>query len=90
MKRQGTGSKGPRDQGTESIAALLRRAMAPVGDDAGEARDLWPEMVRRLRAETAAEPARLRVPWFDWALAAGLIALLALFPAWIPVLLYYL
>ena len=87
MKKQGTGI---RDQGSGNIEALLRRAMPPVEDDAGEARDLWPEMVRRLRAEAAAGPVRVRVPWFDWALAAGLIALLALFPAWIPVLLYYL
>jgi hypothetical protein len=30
------------------------------------------------------------VPWFDWALLAGLLAFAALFPAAIPVFLYYL
>ena len=35
-------------------------------------------------------PAKVRVSWFDWALMGGLAVLLAIFPAWIPVLLYYL
>jgi hypothetical protein len=30
------------------------------------------------------------MPWFDWTLAAGLIAFFAVFPASIPLLLYYL
>ena len=48
-------------------------------------------MQRRLRAESVhACAAQVRVPWFDWALAGGLALLLAAFPAWIPVLLYYL
>jgi hypothetical protein len=67
---------------------FLRKAMPPVeGEFEG---DLWPQMQRRLRAETPPAPVKLRVPWFDWALAGGLAALLAFFPAWIPVLLYYL
>jgi hypothetical protein len=67
---------------------LLREAIPPV-EDAFEA-DLWPQMQRRLRAEAPAAPVKLNVPWFDWALAVGLVALLTFFPAWIPVLLYYL
>jgi hypothetical protein len=47
-------------------------------------------MVRRMRVQAAAPPVRLRVPWFDWVLAAGLAGLLATFPAAIPMLLYYL
>ena len=85
MKSTGSGI---RDQG--SIEQLLRRALPPVGERQGNESDLWPAMRRRLRTEGAGAPMKVRVPWFDWALAAGLIALLALFPAWIPVLLYYL
>jgi hypothetical protein len=85
MKKQGTGN---RDQGT--VERLLREALPPVTEDAGAARDLWPAMQRRLHAEAAPVEVKMHVPWFDWALAAGLVALLALFPAWIPVLLYYL
>ena len=79
-----------RDQESERSAALLREALPPVGDDGGSSRDLWPAMLRRMRSEAGGAPAKLRAPWFDWALAAGLVALLAFFPAWIPVLLYYL
>jgi hypothetical protein len=32
----------------------------------------------------------VQVPWFDWALLAGLVGLAAFFPASIPVFLYYL
>ena len=88
MKRQG-----PRDQenkGPERIEGLLRQALPPVEDDLELSPDLWPDMLRRLRAEGAPEPAQVRVPWFDWVLAAGLAGLLAAFPAAIPVLLYYL
>jgi hypothetical protein len=81
---------GIRDQGSERLARLLRQALPPIKDTAGATRDLWPDMQRRLRAESAPAAAKVRVPWFDWALAAGLAALLALFPAWIPLLLYYL
>jgi len=67
---------------------LLRQALPPVESTAaGEAeprRDLWPAVLRRLDAPPP------RVPWFDWALLAGIAALIAIFPAWIPVLLYYL
>ena len=85
MTKQGTGI---RDRESERLNQLVRSALPPVGDNAELIRDLWPEMVRRMRAETAGAEPKLRVPWFDWALAAGLAALLALFPAWIPILLY--
>jgi hypothetical protein len=73
---------------------LLQEALPPVGSDAGPERDLWPAMLRRLdeRPDAAASPswAWLNGAWFDRALAAGLVVLVAFFPASIPVLLYYL
>ncbi len=75
----------------ERIKDLLKQALLPVAPGAEPARDLWPQVLRRLDAEpatTRALPARL--PWFDWALIAGLVAFAASFPATIPVFLYYL
>ncbi|HEY1895097.1 MAG TPA: hypothetical protein VGG62_02445 [Terracidiphilus sp.] len=74
-----------RDQGSERLELLLRQALPHIEDDADLDRDLWPAMLRRLD-----ERRKVHVPWFDWVLAGGLAALLAVFPAWIPVLLYYL
>jgi hypothetical protein len=83
MTKQGTGN---RDQGTErSLELLLRQSVPRIEDDAELDHDLWPAMLRKLE-----ERRKIRVPWFDWVLAGGLAAALALFPAWIPVLLYYL
>ena len=89
MKKQGTGNQGNKGSGT-GWCGLLRQALPPMEDTPGASRDLWPDMQRRLRAESAPVAAKVRVPWFDWALAGGLAVLLAAFPAWIPVLLYYL
>ncbi len=47
-------------------------------------RDLWPEMVRRL------ERPPVRVPWWDWVLAAALLLSVLLFPETIPLVLYQL
>jgi hypothetical protein len=88
MKKQGMREQG--NKGTDPLVKLLQNALPPIEDTAGERRDLWPAMQRRLRAESVPAAVKVRVPWFDWALAGGLAALLALFPAWIPVLLYYL
>lgn len=67
---------------------LLQEALPPVEagreSEAIPARDLWPAVLKRLDAPPA------RVPWFDWALIAGIVSLIAIFPTWIPVLLYYL
>ena len=87
MKRQGIGN---REQRTEWLVALLRNALPPVEDEFAPSHDLWPAMERRLCEESAQKPLPVRVPWFDWALAGGLVLLLAAFPGWIPVLLYYL
>jgi len=89
MKNRDQGS-GTRDQKSERIARLLRQAVPRIEDAVSGERDLWPELQRRLRAESAPVPVKVRVPWFDWALAGGLGLLLAAFPGWIPVLLYYL
>lgn len=72
--------------GTEHdrLKRLLQQALPPVETDPEPARDLWPAMLRRLEERPPA------VPWFDWALAGGLAALFVVFPAAIPVLLYYL
>ncbi len=67
----------------KELKALLQQALAPVKNTELQ-RDLWPQMLRRLDAQP------LRVPWFDWALAAVLAAALLFFPGTIPALLYHL
>lgn len=66
------------------MKTLLKQALPPVDAEAGPDRDLWPATLRRLDAQPTG------LPWFDLALGGGLVALAALFPASIPVLLYYL
>jgi len=65
---------------------LLKQAIPPAQDKELR-RDLWPQMLRKLEEHPA--PA-LHVPWFDWALAAILCAVLVFFPGSIPALLYHL
>ena len=66
------------------IASMLRQSLPPIEDpEAGPARDLWPQLLARMDQKPA-------VPWFDWAMLAGLAAILLFFPASVPVLLYYL
>jgi hypothetical protein len=69
----------------KELLALLKREFPPLESPELQ-RDLWPQMLRRLDAQTG--PAR--VPWFDWALAAAVAAMLLLFPNAIPALLYQL
>ena len=47
-------------------------------------RDLWPDMLRRMKRP------QVRVPWFDWALLGVAGAAAIFFPALIPALLYHL
>jgi hypothetical protein len=68
----------------KALRDLLKQSIAPVRD-AELRRDLWPQMLRRL---DAAQP--VRVPWFDWVLAALASAALIFFPGVIPALLYHL
>ena len=71
----------------DRIQQLLREALPPT-QPAEPARDLWPALLERLNAQPIA--ALRTVPLLDWALALGLVALVAIAPATIPVLLYYL
>ncbi len=67
----------------KELQALLKREFPPMQSTELQ-HDLWPQMLRRLDAQP------LRVPWFDWALAAAVAAALLLFPGAIPALLYQL
>jgi hypothetical protein len=67
----------------KELRTLLKREFPPL-QNAEPQRDLWPQMLRRLDAQP------LRVPWFDWVLAAAVVAALFLFPNAIPALLYQL
>jgi hypothetical protein len=67
----------------KELRPLLKREFPPL-QNAEPQRDLWPQMLRRLDAQP------LRVPWFDWVLAAAVAAALFLFPNAIPALLYQL
>lgn len=87
MKDRDQGSEN-RDQQTEQIRQLLRRALPSVQTGRPMDRDLWPAMLRRLDEEKMYRVSR--VPWFDWALAGGLVAFAAIAPRTIPVILYYL
>jgi len=68
----------------DRMKELLKQALPRVSSDES-ARDLWPNVLLRI-----AQPAAAKVPWFDWALLAGLIGFAAFVPASIPVFLYYL
>ncbi len=78
----------------DRMKELLQQALPPVEADAEPARDLWPAMLGRLDDESIAPGLSVRAgfnwAWFDGALAAGLVVLVASFPAAIPLLLYYL
>jgi len=87
MKKQRTEI---REQRSVRIEQLLREALPPIEDQVESGGDLWPAMQRKLCAEAASAPAKVRVPWFDWALAGGVALLFAAFPGAIPLLLYYL
>jgi len=71
------------EQNDKEIRDLLKRSIAPITDTELR-RDLWPDMLKKLSQQP------VRVPWFDWALAAILSALLFVFPGTIPALLYHL
>jgi len=75
----------------DEIKALLKSAITPV-NDTELPRDLWPQMLRKLDEHlvTSNLVTLDRIPWFDWALAAILSALLIAFPGAIPALLYHL
>jgi hypothetical protein len=67
----------------DRIRKLLQKSMPPIEAELEPRRDLWPAVLKRLNEKQAAPP------WFDWALLAGLVGLVAFFPTAIPVFLYY-
>jgi hypothetical protein len=71
------------EENNNDLKSLLKDSFAPVQYTELQ-RDLWPQMLRRLDEQP------LRVPWFDWALAAATVAALLFFPGAIPALLYHL
>jgi hypothetical protein len=87
-------------QDENRIKQLLQQSLPPVDSASEPARDLWPAVLRRLDQEPArsttadsvprAVPWPHAVPWFDWAILAGLVVFAVSFPATIPVFLYYL
>jgi len=82
---EGAGSLG---QDLDRVKFLLKNALPSMGDDPDADRDLWPAMLRRMDHENLQTAAK--IPWFDWALAGGLVAFAAIVPRTIPVILYYL
>lgn len=77
-----------REQEPDRVEQVLKSALPRMDDEPGLDRDLWPAMLRRMNRESFRGTAR--VPWFDWALAGGLVAFAAIVPRTIPVILYYL
>jgi hypothetical protein len=84
----------------DQIKHLLRQAMVPVPPDQLEPpTNLWPRLRARIEAQLDGNHASstnraltitdIRVPWFDWALAAVAAAGLFFFPKIIPTLLYH-
>ena len=67
----------------KELGEKLRSAIPPLRQTE-LSRDLWPAMLQKM-----SEP-RIRVPWFDWALATVAAAVLIFFPGAIPALLYHL
>jgi hypothetical protein len=76
------------NQESEWIKGMLRDALPPIEENPMPDRDLWPAMLRRI--DQGSRRVAVTVPWFDWALAGGLVALAAIAPRTIPVILYYL
>jgi len=72
------------DNELNDLRDKLRSVIAPPREPELK-RDLWPAMLAHLN-----QPPRIRVPWFDWLLAAVAAAVLIFFPGAIPALLYHL
>ena len=65
------------------LRELLKQSIPPAPNTELR-RDLWPHMLEKLDRQP------VRVPWFDWALAALACAALIFFPGIIPALFYHL
>jgi hypothetical protein len=84
----------------KQIKHLLRQAIPPLSPGQLQPRaDLWPQLRARIESHLVADHAananhapssiRIRVSWFDWALAALAAAALIFYPGIIPALLYH-
>jgi hypothetical protein len=67
----------------QEFRTFLKTGLAPIGESQPE-RDLWPDTQRRLNSRIAV------VPWFDYAVAALLVAAIFFFPETILYLIYHL
>ena len=74
------------EENSKEVKELLRQAIARA-QDTELRRDLWPQVLRKLEEQPAPV---VGIPWFDWALAAILSAVLVFFPGSILALLYHL
>lgn len=63
----------PKNDHYEEIQQALRETLPAVETELQ--RDLWPAMLQRIQEQPAHS-----VPWYDWALAAAVLALAAFFP----------
>jgi len=72
----------PEDYDDQDIRNALKDAFPSVGVELP--RDLWPAMLRRL------ETPSVRVPWYDWALAACLVVGVLAFPKFVLLVVYHL
>ena len=77
------GSETMNAQEFKELGEKLRDAVPPL-DQPELNRDLWPAVLKKM-----SDP-RVRVPWFDWLLAALAATVLIFFPGAIPALLYHL
>jgi hypothetical protein len=73
----------PGDREAEEVRAALQRAFPARETELR--RDLWPAMLRRLEGQPA-----FAVPWYDWALAAGVAAVAIFFPKFALLFAYHL
>lgn len=73
-------------QNDSDLRELLRQSL-PSGASPELRRDLWPQMLSKLEEQSALT---IRVPWFDWVLAALASAALLFFPEIIPAFFYHL
>lgn len=62
----------PENHDYEDIRQALQEAFPPVSGELR--RDLWPAMLRRVESPPTT------VPWYDWALAGALAAVVVLLP----------
>lgn len=63
----------PEHRDEEEVRAALQRTFPAAETELR--RDLWPAMLRRMQEQPAPT-----VPWYDWALAAGVVAMVVFFP----------